>query len=184
MIVGIDYGSKLAGTTAICYDMDNVVNILQSRKKQDADQMIIEFIGAHSVSNIGIDAPLSLPGAYFQNGNDYFYRECDRMLKAMSPMFLGGLTARAMKLQHDLGRQLFEVYPKGRMNRYDRHSNWYKKDLQKSIEFLAENCHLPLSLTVENWHQFDSVIAWMITRDIALNKAESVGIASEGSIYY
>ena len=44
MLVGIDYGSKLAGTTVIAYTQENEVHFMSSVKKQDADQMIINFL--------------------------------------------------------------------------------------------------------------------------------------------
>lgn len=90
MHLGIDYGSKLAGTTAICYQEGDALTIIQSEKKQDADRFINDTVESLKPEQIFIDAPLSLPAAYFGNGDDYFYRDCDRQLKAMSPMFLGG----------------------------------------------------------------------------------------------
>ena len=110
--IGVDYGSKLAGTTAISYLEEGKIRILQSKKKEDADQFLSELILRLSPKSIFIDAPLSLPAAYHNKGTDYFYRKADRDCKAMSPMFLGGLTARAMKLkaQH-ADRNFIEVYP-------------------------------------------------------------------------
>jgi uncharacterized protein len=55
-----------------------------------------------------IDAPLSLPGVFtgLAGCDDYFYRASDRALRAMSPMFLGGLTARAMRLANHSASRL------------------------------------------------------------------------------
>ena len=66
---------------------------------------------------IFIDAPLSLPGIYWLgNGfRDHFFRQCDKEMNAMSPMFLGGLTARAMRLKAELkstGCKIIETYPR------------------------------------------------------------------------
>ena len=98
MHIGIDYGAKLAGTTAICFEQSGQLKIWQSEKKKDADKFVQESIKQLQPTTVFIDAPLSLPLAYFGEGENYFYRECDKILKGMSPMFLGGLTARAMRL--------------------------------------------------------------------------------------
>lgn len=115
-LVGIDYGSKLAGTTVLTIAFEGEIRIEQSKKKGDADKFILQTLEALPVGIGGLDAPLSLPGVFTDknNYNDYFYRACDRELKAMSPMFLGGLTARAMRLKdriEKLGWQIGEVYP-------------------------------------------------------------------------
>ena len=110
MLVGIDYGSKLAGTTVLAYTEGEEIKILQSQKKQDADQFILNFLKISSPELVGIDAPLSLPGAFRALNNEFFYREADKELNAMSPMFLGGLTARAMKLSASIPIRMVEVY--------------------------------------------------------------------------
>ena len=38
MHFGIDYGSKLAGTTVICFAHNKHLEFIQSEKKQDADE--------------------------------------------------------------------------------------------------------------------------------------------------
>ena len=42
--IGIDYGSKLAGTTVICYKKEGRLQLLQSEKKSDADAFVSQFI--------------------------------------------------------------------------------------------------------------------------------------------
>src|SRR5215212_2962102 len=99
-LAGVDYGSKLAGTTAIAVLEGNTITVHQSLKKQDADLFLTGLLKKYRPSVVGFDAPLSLPGVYrgMKDKNDYFYRTADRELTCMSPMFLGGLTARAIKL--------------------------------------------------------------------------------------
>ena len=80
---GIDYGSKLAGTTSICFEVDNRLVFLQSEMKKDADKMIIQFLENHRIKQVFFDAPLSLPKAFFGEGEDFFYREGDRAIGAM-----------------------------------------------------------------------------------------------------
>ena len=50
--IGIDYGSKVAGTTAIYFLDKNTLMCLQSEKKSDADIMIFNFIKEHNVENM------------------------------------------------------------------------------------------------------------------------------------
>ncbi|MEL7120604.1 MAG: hypothetical protein AAFO07_14220 [Bacteroidota bacterium] len=115
-MVGIDYGSKLAGTTVLAYFNKDKILFQASKKKQDADQMIIQWVASNQPNYVFLDAPMSLPGVYTQpkKYQDYFYREADKNMRAMSPMFLGGLTARAMRLRNELENeqvQFVEIYP-------------------------------------------------------------------------
>ncbi|WP_158607156.1 DUF429 domain-containing protein [Pontibacter oryzae] len=116
--MGIDYGSKLAGTTAVAMVKDNQLHLWQSQKGQDADTWLLELIRELMPKVIYIDAPLTLPSAYYQTPQnpdaDFFYRQADREVRAMSPMFIGGLTARAMKLRLKLAHEgiaMLETYP-------------------------------------------------------------------------
>ena len=186
MLVGIDYGSKLAGTTVIAsLGSDNVIQLISSDKKQDADEMIRCEMDRLHPSLVGIDAPLSLPSVYQGKGEDYFYRQCDRQLRAMSPMFLGGLTARAMKLNAQLEVPLIEVYP-GALARaksfeefnYKQKTVAYEKILS-SLDWACEYAALP-----ENGHQLDAILALYITWRFKNNQAEQVGDPDEGLIYY
>lgn len=186
MHLGIDYGSKLAGTTSICFLQDGKLHFKQSSLKEDADQMITTFMQSHSASNVFIDAPLSLPPAYFGNGDDFFYRACDRELSAMSPMFLGGLTARAMKLKSELESpscSFIEIYPTIRGKAL---SETYKKDklnIENYLSILLEQVEVPFEEAPKNWHQIDSVLAWLIGKDFLAGKAVAHGIKKEGLIW-
>ena len=110
--LGIDYGSKLAGTTSICWLEQDKLSIKQSSKKENADEMIEDILNHLKPEFVFIDCPLTLPSAYHGEGDDFFYRHCDKELRAMSPMFLGGLTARGMRLKHNSkSSHWHEVYP-------------------------------------------------------------------------
>lgn len=162
---GIDYGSKLAGTTCISFLTDDVITILQSRKGDDADQWLQQVIQENNIQEIFLDAPLSLPPAYFDaSSDDFFYRKADRILGAMSPMFLGGLTARAMRLKRTWNAQgimVHETYPAA-LNK-ELALSQYKKEI---TEFLRELNQQPgfeaitLPSSLENWHRADSLLAW------------------------
>jgi len=163
MILSIDYGSKLAGTTALCFEESGQLLLLQSSKKQDTDAWLRQHISTKKPAAIYMDAPLSLPGVYRGEGSDYFYRACDRALGAMSPMFLGGLTARAMQLRAAFPAiPFYEIYPAQLRRVLLPEAAFYKKsNLPEFCEMLSELLPLPLAKPPENWHQADAVLAWL-----------------------
>ena len=134
---GIDYGSKMAGTTVVAYVNESVqLVVLQSAKNSDADQYISEVISQLGPKQIFIDAPLSLPGSYYGKSSDFFYRASDSLLEAMSPMFLGGLTARAIKLKSQFDLEWYEVYPSALVQEWHITSHYKKKDISTLPSFL------------------------------------------------
>ncbi len=167
-IAGIDYGSKLAGTTAIAFPEEGHIRLFQSAKKQDADLFILDWARSWKPDKLFLDAPLSLPGVYNNKEHyvDFFYRQADKELKAMSPMFLGGLTARAMQLKAKLqeeGIEVLEVYP-GYLARLLEFSRGQYKREKMHLPALAArvSAQLPYPLTVgelSSWHQFDALLA-------------------------
>jgi uncharacterized protein len=191
LFAGIDFGAKLAGTTVLCFEDDNTatLSISQSAKNSDADEWLLMQITQNNIRHIFIDAPLSLPAVYHGDGDDYFYRTADKQLKAMSPMFLGGLTARAMRLQSELMKlniTCHEAYPAARIKRfptimdeYDKKSKEKLKDLNKRL-----SSHIPCYFNAENWHQTDAVVAWWIGKDFMNNHHLVAGTSDEGMICY
>ena len=168
---GIDYGSKLAGTTVIAFYSPQAgrIEFLQSDKGQDADEFLLLHFSGSTWSTAFLDAPLSLPGVYNNKGKDgdYFLREADRQTRAMSPMFLGGLTARAMRLKAHLEErqvQTIEVYP-GKLARiFGLDTRGYKKKDGTPIE-LALQIQDAVSCPIDwggltNWHAFDALLAY------------------------
>jgi uncharacterized protein len=186
---GIDYGSKLAGTTSICFEVDNRLVFLQSEMKKDADKMIIQFLENHRIKQVFFDAPLSLPKAFFGEGEDFFYREGDRAIGAMSPMFLGGLTARAIKLKTTFEKSgifFFEAYPGGLVKELNIKEKGYKKEIGQIItlsEEIVEKFNLKLEKHPSNWHQFDSLLAFVIGIRFKTNQALFFGDEDEGGIW-
>lgn len=183
---GIDYGSKLAGTTAICYNQDNQLFLLNSEKKKSADQFIAQAIKALNPSAIYIDAPLSIPAAYFGSGDNFHYRKCDRETLAMSPMFLGGLTARAMSLRNEFQQLKFhECYPSYFIREVIDAKNYYnKKEGIPNNQILnliqdQTNFHIP---ELESYHQLDAVICWVSGMRHIKNEHLVLGDENEGLI--
>ncbi|MFT4595427.1 MAG: putative nuclease with RNAse H fold [Bacteroidia bacterium] len=190
-VVGIDYGSKLAGTTVIAYYQKDMVRFRASKHQEDADKFIVEHLKLLKPKFVFLDAPLSLPGKYVdkESYSDYFYRVADRELGAMSPMFLGGLTARAMKLRDYLEKMeitVFETYPKQQAVILELEDGMYKRDDKYIIE-LSKVVSEKFSLNVNHdqmktWHHFDSLLAY-IAGIRFLNKAHlAIGDKKEGQI--
>lgn len=192
VLAGIDFGSKMAGTTVIAVAGKTTIRLFSSRKNEDADSFLSVLVKEKGIEELFIDAPLSLPGVYrgILSGNDYFFRESDRVLKAMSPMFLGALTARAMKLcsqWKDAGIQCREVYPPAFALRMDWIKKGYKKEDESRIElqeFLTDIIGLPLPHELSTWHEVDALIALAIGKLLIQGKAKSAGNSEEGLIYF
>ncbi len=189
MILGIDYGSKLAGTTAACWQDHQALHLTQSAKKQDADQWLEALIQKLNPDRVFIDAPLSLPKVFTHpsESSDYFYRAADRQLGAMSPMFLGGLTARAMRLVHTCSsRTFFETYPKAVLTELGMMEAGYKKEadlIAKLSLRVSKVSGMSLAAVPGNWHQFDALLAWTAGWRYDQGKAKSYGEAGEGLIW-
>lgn len=193
MIAGIDFGAKEAGTTVIAYsDDDNKVKFFASRKGQNADKFILDTMENHPDTwLVYIDAPLSLPKVYQGDSSteDYFYREADRLTGAMSPMFLGGLTARAMKIAAELRRRgikVVETYPSKLAEVLSLKSMGYKgkkedlilvcNQLKEISEFDFDNDE------VKNWHYFDALLSLYSAKRYEIQAAMEFGNVMEGTI--
>lgn len=191
-IAGIDYGSKLAGTTVIAHLKDGIVSFSSSTKKKDADQFLLAWIDHHKPEALFLDAPLSLPGVFrsLEGYDDYFYRAADRAVGGMSPMFLGGLTARAMRLSQLIqakGVEVVEIYPSKLAEIYELKAINYKKkkiDLLPNIaHFRTIHPHLNFKQDdILSWHHFDALLA--LASGIRFSKQEHMvfGKEEEGTI--
>jgi predicted nuclease with RNAse H fold len=189
-LIGIDYGAKMAGTTALVNlnITNNNVTISCSEKNNDADKFIQEHL--HKIENalIFIDAPLSLPGVYknLDGCNNYFYRKADQQLQAMSPMFLGGLTARAMQLNSESIHLFHEVYPAALAKQLQLHELHYKKEktqIQHVVNCLLEKFDLETKHSFKTWHEVDALLALISGIRITSGIAQKYGDEIEGVIY-
>lgn len=193
MIIGIDFGAKLAGTTVIARMYEhNKVDFFASTKKQDADGFILDFVSQNeNIWLAYIDAPLSLPLVYSQNSSEgsYFYREADKATGAMSPMFLGGLTARAMQLSvqlSKLGVKVVETYPSKLAEVLKLKEKNYKKE-KYQIEPLCEEIKDISGLmfdseAVKTWHHFDALLCLYSAKRYEMQAAMVFGNEKEGTI--
>lgn len=193
MIIGIDFGAKKAGTTVIARMYEhNKIDFFAADKNQDADKFILDFIQSQEDIWLAyIDAPLSLPAVYKRvNGsNDFFYREADKMTGAMSPMFLGGLTARAMKLRlevEQLGVKMVETYPSKLAEVLQLKENGYKgnqKDISKLCDSLKEISSFEFdNEIVKDWHHFDALLCLYSAKRFEMQAAMVFGKPDEGTI--
>jgi predicted nuclease with RNAse H fold len=197
-LCGVDYGSKLAGTTVVC-TLDATldaptgdVHFQKSAPREDADAFLRNYLRQSGPAFLFLDAPLSLPGVYrgLPGCRDYFYREADRQLGAMSPMFLGGLTARAMQLEDTLrqnGLVVHETYPAAQARRLNLHAVGYKQDpaaLGPVLGQIQQNhpslCFAPADLP--SWHHVDALLALLAAVRFARGEHVVYGNGVEGEI--
>ncbi len=191
-IAGVDYGSKFAGTTAIAWLADGGIHLAQSVKKGDADAWLMDQLLTLHVKIMFIDAPLSLPSVYSNpdraDGDDYFYRAADRAAGAMSPMFIGGLTARAMRLTEALlPMESVEVYPKLLAQEMNLTDIGYKQkdgDLKACCDRIEEALNVPFEGVPDNWHALDAVLALYTGIRWLDGRAKRFGELEEGLIWF
>ena len=182
--IGIDFGAKLAGTTAACFEKNGHLRLLQSAKKQDADAWLRKIIAEQNPNAVFMDAPLTLPGVYNGQGSDFHYRACDRAVGGMSPMFLGGLTARAMKLRATFPTTpFFEIYPARLVTTLFQVDFSYKQDIQLCTEKILEKLPVGFENPPENWHQMDATLAWLSGWRHGRSEALKFGEDKEGVIW-
>jgi len=191
-IWGIDYGKKFSGNTVICEKQREQLQYFKATKKQDADQFILRSIEERKPGLIFIDAPLSLPGVYGDNKNydDYFYRMCDKQLGAMSPMFLGGLTARAIRLKNiieEIGVEIKETYPKILAKQFNLKTCGYrldKQNIEKCSELLDRTSLIEIDKKqILSWHHFDALLALLSAVRYYRGLHYTYGSKDEGLIY-
>lgn len=169
--LGVDFGSKLAGTTAAAMVQQGELHVWQCEKGNDADQWLQELVRQLKPNVVYIDAPLTLPKVYGfaaqSPAADFFYRQADREVQAMSPMFLGGLTARAMRLRAQLANQgiaMLETYPAEASRLLLPQLQGYKKDPAALPDYTAALQRIlkyNLHALPRNWHQVDAILCWL-----------------------
>lgn len=186
---GVDYGSNLAGTTVICYLEHGKLHFIQSQKNKAADAMIIAQQARLKPKLIFIDAPLSLPIAYVKKveNPNFFYRKCDTQLKAMSPMFLGGLTARAMQLKHKLMSidpqlEMYETYPAQQAKNH-HFENYKKQSAGVIVQSLGSQYQLELYEPPISIHQLDALLAYVGGIRYLRQEHHFYGDPQEGQIF-
>jgi predicted nuclease with RNAse H fold len=189
-IAGIDLGNKGSGNTALCFLKNNKLYFKQTKKNEDEWILIEELIKNYGIKLICMDAPLSLPGVYFnkEQYDDYLYRECDKACKAMSPMFIGAFTARAIQLKNLLEEKnikVMEVYPK-KLCEILNLQNYYPAKKEKNIPqqlIHAISKIIPYQNSkINSMHEFDALLCWLSAYRFIHNIHLELGNKKEGVI--
>lgn len=194
VIFGIDYGSKLSGNTVIAILQEHQIFFLDVDAKVDADQFIRNAAEHFKPEIIFIDAPLSLPGVYRypEQYSDFHFRVADRETQAMSPMFLGGLAARAIELKRKLEDQKIEVketYPRLMAHRFKLKPLGYKSNrasLKECTQQLKNCMRESLSFKcgdVKTWHHLDALLALLSAMSYSCGDYTTYGDPQEGLIF-
>ena len=194
VVFGIDYGSKLSGNTVLCIFDHGRIHFMSVDKGVDADEFLYKAAEHFKPERIAIDAPLSLPGVYFglKGCSNYHFRESDLELNAMSPMFLGGLTARAIQLAtrlRALGIDVFETYPRALSRHFELSEIGYQ-----STKIGLSACRLKLRsllnpaikmdcAEVSDWHHLDALLALMSCLNVVSGTHKVFGRLDEGQIW-
>ncbi|TPE43235.1 DUF429 domain-containing protein [Pontibacter mangrovi] len=191
--IGVDFSEKLSGNTAVAMEEDGQLRVWQCERKADADAWLLKLIREKRPKAVFIDAPLTLPKVYTDQAAaspeaDFFFRKADREVQAMSPMFLGGMTARAMKLRTQLaaeGVAVLETYPSQACRFLLPQLSGYKKGLEGIDAYahaLQEVSHVKLQQMPTNWHQVDAILCWLSGKRHLNGKSVLYGDATEGRI--
>lgn len=184
--IGIDFGARHSGNTVFCRRERGLFVFERVAKGEDNDVWLERRVLELAPCAVYIDAPLSLPGAYFGRGSDHFYREADRLAGGMSPMFLGGLTARAIRLaEHwrSAGIAVHEAYPAAFIRR-----SWEflsipagKAIPRHTLRLMAGMCLLPPP-DPKDRHEADAWLCWVIGHRHQHGEAQALGRTDEGVI--
>ncbi|MDX5325395.1 MAG: DUF429 domain-containing protein [Bacteroidota bacterium] len=191
---GVDFGSKLSGNTVVAIHNHGKIFFMDMDAGVDADEFIKRAAQHFKPEYIFLDAPLSLPGIYrgIDGCCDYNFRKADRDLCAMSPMFLGGLTARAMRLKselmNDLQIEVYETYPKVKAQELGLMDLGYKgrkiqliscrnKVLSEIDPDILIDCN-----DIKTWHHLDALLALVSAMNLKKEQVERFGDPVEGQI--
>lgn len=193
VMFGIDFGSKLAGTTVISIFTQNKIYFMDVDEGVDADEFILNAARHFKPEKIFIDAPLSLPGKYcgVPGCGDYMFRKADKELKAMSPMFLGGLTARAIRIKEILEEeniQVTETYPRVLAHKYELQNIGYKANslhlnlCRSRLQDMLSNHIIMDCQDIKTWHHLDALLALMSAMNHDMGCSQTFGDEREGCI--
>jgi predicted nuclease with RNAse H fold len=184
--IGIDLGARSSGNTVVCRRERGLFVFERPLQGNDGDAWLEERITDLRPDAIYIDAPLSLPGAYFGRGADHFFRAADLQARGMSPMFLGGLTARAIRFAQrwrDAGIAVHEVYPAALIRQAWEHLHIApgKAIPRHKLRLMAGMCSLPPPSPADR-HEADAWLCWVIGHRHRAGKAKVFGAPDEGLI--
>ena len=193
VLFGISYGSKLSGNTVIAILNVNKIHFLDIDENTDADEFIYNASRHFKPNVVFLDAPLSLPSRCCgKSGNDFHFRKADLDLKAISPMFIGGITARAMQLKSRIennSTKVYETHTKAQACNYKLIELGYKKEDQHLIacrNTLKEKLSPSLFFDcqdIKTWEHLDAFLSLFSAMRFVMGRADTFGDPEEGLIY-
>ncbi len=194
VVFGVNLGSRLSGNTVICIFNFGKIHFMQVDKDVDADAFILKAVQHFKPEHVFIDAPLSLPGKYrsLEKCDNFHFRKADLELKTMSPMFLGGLTARAMELKESIEAltiPVFETCPRKMASFMGLEAMGYKTGklaLSHCRSALKSKMNPSILLDcseISTWHHLDALLATMSALNLVSGQEKVFGDKTEGCIY-
>ncbi len=195
VLFGIHFGSKLSGNTVISLIKQNKIYFLDVDKEVDADIFIYNAAKHFKPDVIFMNAPLSLPGVFSNkvDCDDHEYRSADKEICSISPMIIGGVTARAIalkkKLESELNTKVYETCSKAQAHNYELMKMGYK-----TTQLRLHSCrnHLESKLNprlmfccqdVKSWDHIDAMLSLITAMRFVTGQALPYGNPDEGLIY-
>lgn len=195
LMFGIAYGSKLSGNTVISIMKNNKIYFLDVDENVDCDEFILNAARHFKPEIVYINAPLSVPAVYkCVNGfKDHQFRKADKELCSISPMIIGGVTARAIelkeKLEAELETKVYETCSKSQAKNYCLDQHGYKKN---GLHLVSCRNHIGAQLSkkvmfdctdVKTWNHLDAFLSLITAMRFVMGMANSHGDPDEGLIY-
>ncbi len=194
VLFGVNYGSKLSGNTLIAIYKDSSIVFMDVDKGVDADGFILKAASHFNPSYVFLNVPLSLPGIYHKidGCDDYHFRKADKDLNSISPMFNGGLAARAMELKAELeniGSEVFETCPRILAKRFGFPAKGYQGSNQglkccrtQLTECFKDTIAIKPS-DIKSWYHLDALLILMSAMNFEQGCADAYGNKEEGLIF-
>ena len=193
-LFGIHFGGLLSGDTVVAIFQKSGIVFMEVDEGINSDEFILNAAEHFKPGHVFIDAPLSLPGIYkeIDGCEDYHFRHADLDLKSISPMFVGGFAARAMRLKDELkkaGIEMYETCPKTTAKRFGLPSKGYKgsaQGLKCCRNDLSSRFHHNIEVAeedIKNWQHLDALMSLMAAMNYDQGCADKFGNEDEGLIF-
>ncbi|MCH8555192.1 MAG: hypothetical protein LAT76_08545 [Schleiferiaceae bacterium] len=191
---GVSLGGKYTGDSALAIYSNGQILIVQPDEGVDSDAFSTQVIEQFAPEIITIDAPITIPGALTKTSGcfDYHFRQADKECGCISPMIIGGRTARAIELKsvwEKLGKEVYETSPRLLARDFGLREMGYRKTglhLRNCAALLKASFNPDINLAerdISNWTRLDALLALMTAMKIETKTATSIGNPEEGLIW-